>query len=331
MRSPEESTRRHPTRREVLALGVGAFVVAAVPLARHRRQVVRRSVPVMGTVADLLVVHSDERYAHRALDAAVAELEWVHRSMTRYDENSEVGRANALAGSRPAAVSMATAAVVKEGLRWAEGSHGRFDPALGRVSELWDVSDRTRPPGHGAWGRFAGAGMYRSVEVGSENGRPAIFLEDAGVSLDLGGIAKGYGVDRAVEVLREWGIGSGLVNAGGDLYALGSSPDGDDWKVGIRDPDDVEGTIAEVAVRDAAVATSGDYQRYFEHGARRYHHLLDPDTGAPRVTGERSLTVEAGTCMVADAAATTAFGMPDAERDALLRNMGSVARVVHRV
>jgi thiamine biosynthesis lipoprotein len=101
--------------------------------------------------------------------------------------------------------------------------------------------------------------------------------------------------------------------------------------VGVRDPDDVEGTIAELVVSDVAVATSGDYQRYFEYGSRRYHHLFDTDTGAPRVTGERSLTVEAGTCMVADAAATTAFGMADPERDGLLRNMGSVARVVHRV
>ncbi len=331
MRSPEQNTRRHPTRREVLTLGIGAFVVAAVPLARRRRHVVRRSVPVMGTVADLLVVHPDQRYAHRALDAAVAELEWVHRSMSRYDATSEVGRANAMAGARPVGVSAGTAFVVKEGLRWAEGSGGRFDPALGRVSDLWDLSSRTRPPGSGEWGRFARAGLYRSVEVGSENGLPAVYLDDPRVSLDLGGIAKGYGVDRAVEALREWGIGSGLVNAGGDLYALGTSPDGDGWRVGVRDPDDVEGTIAELVVSDVAVATSGDYQRYFEYGSRRYHHLFDTDTGAPRVTGERSLTVEAGTCMVADAAATTAFGMADPERDGLLRNMGSVARVVHRV
>lgn len=331
MKSPEEHVRRHPTRREVLTLGIGAFVVAAVPLARRRGLMVRRSVPVMGTVADLVVVHPDERYAHGALDAAVAELEWVHRTMTRYDAASEVGRVNEAAGRGPVAVSAGTALVVEEGLRWARISDGRFDPALGRVTDLWDVANRREPPPAGEWGRFAGAGLYRRVEVGSEGGRPAVNLDDPRVSLDLGGIAKGYGVDRAVEALRSWGIGSGLVNAGGDLYALGSSPDGDPWRVGVQDPDDPRGTIAELPLAEGAVATSGDYQRYFEEGGRRYHHLLDTGTGAPRETGERSLTVQAATCMTADAAATTGFGMEDGERERLLRESGAGARVVHRV
>ncbi len=331
MNSPEEHLGRHPTRREILGLGVGVFVVAAVPLARRRSRLVRRSVPVMGTVADLVVAHPDERYAHRALDAAVAELEWVHRTMTRYETSSEVGRVNGAAGHRPTAVSEATALVVAEGVRWARLSEGRFDPALGRVTDLWDVANRREAPPAGAWGRFAGAGLYRRVEVGTEGGRPAVYLDDPRVSLDLGGIAKGYGVDRAAEALRSWGIGSGLVNAGGDLYALGSSPDGDPWRVGVRDPDDPRETIAEIPLTDGAVATSGDYQRYFEDAGRRYHHLLDTGTGAPRETGERSLTVQAATCMTADAAATTAFGMDEDERDRLLSESGTEARVVHRV
>ena len=106
-------------------------------------------------------------------------------------------------------------------------------------------------------------------------------FHDEDMGIDLGGIGKGYGVDRAVAVLREWGFQNGLVNVGGDLYAMGVSEDGDPWNVGVRSPDDPQGLVANLAMSDQAVATSGDYHQYFEHDGRRYHHLLDPTTGAP--------------------------------------------------
>jgi thiamine biosynthesis lipoprotein len=285
----------------------------------------------MGTVADLAVLHRDRGYAHQALDAAVAELKWVEATMTRYDATSEVGRVNSAAGVRPVAVSGATAWVIREGLRWAERSQGAFDPALGRVAELWDATTRDEPPPPKEWARFAGAGMFREVEVSGEGRNAAVFLADPAVALDLGGIGKGYAVDRAADTLREWGISSALVNVGGDLYALGDSPDGDPWNVGVRNPDDPEGIITTLQVSDGAVATSGDYQRFFEHEGRRYHHLIDPSTGAPRLTAARSLTVAAGTCMVADAAATAAFGMTESGVASLLSRSGGNVRVVHRV
>jgi thiamine biosynthesis lipoprotein ApbE len=92
------------------------------------------------------------------------------------------------------------------------------------------------------------------------------------VGIDLGGIAKGYGVDRAVEALRAWGVTSALVNVGGDLYALGSSEDGDEWEVGIRSPEDPSRLKGVIRIEDRAVATSGDYERFFDYGDRRFHH-----------------------------------------------------------
>jgi thiamine biosynthesis lipoprotein len=147
------------------------------------------------------------------------------------------------------------------------------------------------------------------------------------VEVDLGGIAKGYGVDRAADALRRHGIGQGIVNVGGDLYALGESERGEPWRIGIRSPEDPGALAGELQIGDAAVATSGDNLQFFNHGGRRYHHLLDPATGAPRLTAVRSVTVTADTCLAADAAATAVFGLAAAGAEPLLRSRGSRVRI----
>jgi len=298
-----------PSRREFVALGVGAFVVAATPgIIRPKRRLIRRTVPVMGTLAEIGVVHRDERFAQGAIDAAIAELRAVDRTMTRFSDDSEVGHANLEAARGPVALSGATAEVIAAGLRWAEASEGRFDPTLGRAVEIWDVGHRSAPPAARELRPFAGARLYRSLELGERGGEPVVVYHDPAIGLDLGGIGKGYGVDRAVRSLREWGIHDALVNVGGDLYALGQSADEDAWEVGVRDPDDASRLVATFRISDRAIATSGDYEQYFEHHGRRYHHLLDPRTGEPRETGIRSVTVAADRCMTADAAGTAVFG-----------------------
>lgn len=319
-----------PSRRQFVGLGIGAFVVAATPgVIRPKRSVVRRTVPLMGTIADIGVVHRDGRYAHRAIDAALAELRSVDRTMTRFSDASEVGRANLEAARRPVPVSGATAEVVAAALAWAGASEGAFDPTLGRAVELWDVGRRSAPPARNELQRFAGASLYRGLELDEWRGSPVIIYRDPSIGLDLGGIAKGYGVDRAVAALREWGITDALVNVGGDLYAMGVSEDGDPWEVGVRDPDDAGKLAARFTITDRAVATSGDYQQYFEHGGRRYHHLLDPRTGEPRRTRVRSVTVAADRCMTADAAGTAVFGERAEAAQRVIARVDAGAELLH--
>lgn len=324
MERPDSQPSRHPTRREVLALGVGVFVVGAVPFARSRTRLVRRTIPVMGTLAEVAVVHRDERYAHAAIDAAFAELRMVERRMSRYLDTSDVGRANARAAREGVPVSEETAAVLLRSLRWAEASDGAFDPCLGQATALWDVEDRREPPGATATRIFAGRQLFRALDLDVGAGGARVRFEDPAVAIDLGGIGKGFGVDRAVTALRAWGIERGLVNAGGDLYALGTSEDGDPWKVGIRSPHDPRELSGKIAISDEAVATSGDYLRQFTHGGRRYHHLLDPATGEPRQSEVHSVTVRAVSCLDADAGATAVFGMEPVRADALTRMIGGV-------
>lgn len=319
-----------PSRREFIALGVGAFVVASMPgVVRPKRRLVRRAVPVMGTIAEIGVVHRDERYAQGAIDAAIAELRAVDRTMTRFNDLSDVGRANLGAAVGPVPVSDATAEVVATSLVWAAASGGAFDPTLARAVELWDVGRRVAPPTAAELRRVAGGPLYRELEVGERGGRPVVVYHDPAVALDLGGIAKGYGVDRAVAALREWGVTDALVNVGGDLYALGGSEDGDAWEVGIRDPDDAGKLATTFRIRDRAVATSGDYQQYFEHEGRRYHHLLDGRTGAPRRTPVRSVTVAADRCMMADAAGTAVFGESGRAARRLIATVDPSAELLH--
>ena len=134
-------------RRQFLALGAGIFVVSVIPVALARRTTLaRRTVPLMGTIAEIQVAHRDVRTAEDAIDAALYELDLVERTMSRFRPDSDIGRANAGAARDAIAVTPATAFVVRAALEWAQRSNGRFDPALGSVSEAWDVLNRHEPP-----------------------------------------------------------------------------------------------------------------------------------------------------------------------------------------
>ncbi len=330
MSEPNQDRQSLPDRRLFLTLGIGAFVVASLPRAmRPGRHVIRRTAPVMGTTAELAVVHQNPRYAHGAIDAALDALRWVDRTMTRFNAVSDIGRANRLAATQPVVISEPTANVLAEALRWADASDGAFDPCLANAVVLWDVEQRVTPPPEAAVRRYANRELYQKLEVGRRaHGAPVVVFRDPDLAIDLGGIAKGYGVDRAVDALREWGIRNALVNVGGDLYALGVSEDGDPWEIGVRSSDDRNRITHTVRLRNRAIATSGDYEQFFEHGGQRYHHLLDPDTGAPRRSRLHSVTVSADTCMTADAAGTAVFGYPPDRARQLVTTTARDAEIV---
>lgn len=314
MTTTSEGGRSQLGRREFIGFGIGAFVVAAIPLARRRPVgVTRRTLPVMGTIAQFAVVHRDPRFAHAAIDAAAAELQWVERTMTRFTDTSDIGRANLQAARDGVLVTAETASVVREALRWSTALDGRYDPAIGAVTKVWDVKHRHEPPADATVAELAGRAFHRAVEVDRFRRSPALRYRDAMAKLDLGSIAKGYGVDRAIGALRRMGIEQAVVVAGGDLYALGHSPSGEPWQIGIQSPDDARATVGAIPLADQAVATSGTYRQFFRYRGRRYHHIMDPMTAAPRMTTMRSLTVVADSVMHADAATTALFGL-DADR-----------------
>ena len=318
-----------PTRRTLLALGIGALVVATLPRARReRRERVVRTFPTMGTIASVTVLDDDPRRAHAAIDAAAGELDRLERILTRFDDASEIGRANLRAGLEPVAVGADAARVVEEALRWAEATDGAFDPCLSRAIDVWDVLHRTVPPAQALVRRYAGRHLHRAVDVERTAGGGVLRFRDADVGLDLGAIAKGYAIDRAAGALSSHGVRDAIVQVGGDLVALGHGETGDPWRIGIRSPSDPDGISGTFEVSDAAVATSGDYERFFDWHGRRYHHILDPATAAPRASPWHGVTVVAPTCFQADAASTSVFGRPLAWGERLLAGRAPGARIV---
>lgn len=334
---------KNPDRRTFVTLGVGALAVAALPSAmRPRRVLVRRRIPVMGTIAEVAIPTQDSGWAHEAIDAAFGALRRVEATMTRFRSDSDVGRLN-LSGGVWVPVSTDTGHVLAAAQEWASRSGGRFDPCLGNVTRLWDAPERVtrgriggggRPlEGRGPEGLGSGAGdeLWRSLEIESWHASARARLTGASASVDLGGIAKGFAVDVAADALRYVGVTDGLVNVGGDLVALGSDEAGEGWLIGVQAPDDPEGLAATLTASDEAIATSGDYVRFFESGGRHYHHLLDPMTGAPRETAMRSLTVRADRCLHADAAATALFGAPVAVAEAVSGGAPSRVSIIHTI
>jgi len=299
------------TRRQLLAAAGGGLVLAISPLALRRRILVRRSIPVMGTVANVLISHRDRRAAEAAIDLAFERLRWVDRTMSRFNESSDIGRVNRSAGGGdPVEVDPATARVIEDALGFATRTEGQFDPGLGRVMDVWDPAHRTAPPEPRAYARFVGRHLYRGITVDRWRGRRVVGLDSQDLGIDLGGIAKGYAVDLASEALVAAGFTDFVIDAGGDLRGVGRSADGDPWRVGVQSPVDPSRLAAELELDTTgeAIATSGDYVQGFTYQGRRYHHIIDAASAAPRLARSHSLTIRAASCLEADALATAAFG-----------------------
>lgn len=252
----------------------------------------------MDTVIEYTIVAADYRTARTAMMRAHEEIERVEMLFWEGSTEGAIFRLNEEGGI----VEDEVAAFLRRVLEYSAATDGAFDVTVGPFVHLYGfASEAPRIPTADELQAAQRSVGYQHLAV-HDNGR--VDLPD-GMILAVGGVAKGYAVDRAVAVLRDHGVASALVNAGGDLYALGSI-EGRPWRVGIRDPDDPQEIVEVLHVADAAVATSGDYQRYLERDGIRYHHVLDPATGRPaRLV--RSSTVVAPTAEEADALATGLF------------------------
>jgi FAD:protein FMN transferase len=257
----------------------------------------------LDTIIDVTVVSRSERAAAAAMQAAYAEIERLEALFSKYPSDSAIARINQQAGVAQAVhVGAEAAALIQRSLLYAEQTAGMFHPALGAVIDLWGLGgDHERVPEPDELSQALQRIDLRQVVVAAETAQ----LTQAGMALDLGGIAKGYAVDRAVAVMQDHGIRQALVNAGGDIRGLGTRPDGKPWRIGIQHPRET-GLLGVVEIRDAAIVTSGDYERGFIHDGVRYHHLFDPRTGYP-ARDCQSVTILAPSTEAADAYATAVF------------------------
>ncbi|MEL6544959.1 MAG: FAD:protein FMN transferase [Myxococcota bacterium] len=258
---------------------------------------------LMSSPVIVQVVASDPVQARKAMQAAYSEIGRVVALVNEWKPGTQISRVNAGAGKEPVPVDAEVVGLLKVARDVSERSVGRFDITVGALWGAWDFSwAEPRIPAARELERRVALIDYRKVELDEESG--TVRLGAPGMLVSLGGIAKGYAVDRASAVLREQGFPNHLVSAGGDLYAAGRKPDGP-WIAGIRHPRRPE-THATLELEDEGVATSGDYERFFVRDGLRYHHILDPRTGHPARLASSS-TVVAKSAALADAFATATF------------------------
>jgi len=260
----------------------------------------------MGTLVEITVIGGDTDSAEAAIRDAFDEMERVEGLMSRRIPGSDVSRINGWAGIKAVPVSADVLRVIRRAEEISRASEGYFDITIGALLDLWGFEgDEGRLPARGEVSEALDGVGYTTIHV--DERAFTVELKKKGMRIDLGGIAKGYAVDRAVELLRGRGYRNMIVNAGGDIRVSGRKTHGP-WVIGIQDPRDRSRILATIDAEEISVATSGDYERYFVREGKRYHHLLNPFTGLP-ARECRSVTILAKDALSADALTTAVFVM----------------------
>jgi thiamine biosynthesis lipoprotein len=273
----------------------------------------------MGTIITVFFWTDDEAKAAQAAQAVFDEMKRLDAVMTTWTSDSEVSRVNAAAGERPVQVSDETFTVIARAQEIAKKTDGVFDITVGAFKGLWKFDedmDGSLPDPAEVRKRLALIG-YKYLVLDPK--KKTVFLKKKGMSITLGGIAKGYAVDKCVELLHNQGFTNFMIQAGGDMYIAGKKGAAP-WVVGIRDPRGAPDAMFALApVEDHSFSTSGDYERGFVKDGVRYHHILDPRTGHP-ARASRSVTIRAKDAFTADAWSKVLFILgPEKSRQLLAR------------
>lgn len=268
--------------------------------------VVRLSGETMGTTYNVTAIGDD--LSTEQLDAAVAEtLVAVNAKMSNWDPASEVSTFSASAEIAAVAISSELATVMAAANQVHAQSEGRFDVTLGPLIDLWGFGPRKPedpvPSDDAIAQALSSVGQARLLDLDAQ--APTLAKADPAVGINLGAIAKGYGVDAVAETLQGFGIENYMVEIGGDLVTAGTNDKNEPWRIGIEKPETgAQAVQLVVPISDQGLATSGDYRNFFEHDGVRYSHILDPVTGRPITHNTTSVTVIAESAMLADAWAT---------------------------
>ena len=283
-----------------LLVGCAGFPMQSEPV------VVKRAQMQMGTLVSITAVAGTEAVAQAAATAGFAEIRRLEELLSTWIPTSELSRVNASAGVMPVHVSSETLTVVQRAMQAAEVTDGGFNIAIGPAVEAWSVTDSQHIPTESELDALRPLVDLQAVHVDVRE--QTIYLDKAGMRIDVGGIGKGYAADQAVEALRRAGAIAGVVALSGDIKTFGRLPGGKIFPVGIQHPRKDGSVLAWIDLQDEAISTAGDYERFFERDGVRYHHILDPRTLQPARSCQ-SVTVVAREGIWADGLDTGIFVM----------------------
>ena len=265
---------------------------------------VGESRPMLGTEISVYLWHDDVDEGQRLVESVFTETARIDELMSTYKVSSRITVVNEIAADRPVDAGSELYSLIERSLDISTLTGGAFDITYESVGQHYDFREGRRPDGATIELERERIG-YRLVEL--DAGSNSVRFLKPGVRINLGGIAKGYVVERGVDILRRAGVTNAIVTAGGDSRLLGDRR-GRPFMVGIRDPR-VDGEVAiSVPLEDEAISTSGDYERYFEQDGVRYHHIIRPSTGKP-AGGVHSATVIGPDAVMTDALSTSVFVM----------------------
>ncbi len=230
---------------------------------------------IMGTAVSVELWMDDAGAAQAAIDAVMVEMRRVDASMSPYIETSELAKINREASQHPVKISAEMMSQLQQSLHYSQLTDGAFDISFASVGYLYDYREHIQPTQQQIDSHLD-AVDYRAIKLDPE--KSTVHFMKPGMRIDLGGIAKGYAVDRGADILIARGVRNAIVTAGGDSRIIGDKR-GRPWMVGVKNPRDREKVSVMLPLADTAISTSGDYERYFMDGDRRVHHILNPKTG----------------------------------------------------
>lgn len=308
-------------------------VLMAVALAAgcvHRPQksaptIVKRSQMLMGTLVFVTAVAGDEPTAQRAAGNAFKEIKRLEELLSTWIPTSELSRVNAAAGREPVRISRDTMEVLARSVEVARLTEGGFNIAIGPAVQAWSVTERSDIPSQEELARLLPLMDLSALQL--DAGRGTALLQRAGMRVDVGGIGKGFAADRAVQAMRAAGATAGVVALSGDIKTFGRMPDGEAFLFGIQHPRKESALLATIELRDEAISTAGDYERFFERDGVRYHHILDPRTLQPARECQ-SVTVIAKEGVMADGLDTGIFVMGPQRGMELVERLPDVEAVI---
>ncbi len=305
---------------EVISFVVIVFLFGNVVAANEW---VTREASIMGTTIHAEVWHEDRKLAEQMAEQVLQIMEQVNASMSPYLETSELSKINREASIVPVKVSAELFGLIADSLEYSRLTEGAFDITYASVGYLYDYRNAVRPDSAQIQAKLPGINF---THVKLNRTANSVGFSVPGVRIDLGGIAKGYAVDLAIDRARELGIKNILVSAGGDTRILGDR-NGRPWIIGVRHPVDRNRVIAKIPLVNEAISTSGDYERYFDEDGVRYHHIIDPKTG-DSARSVHSVTIIGPVATDTDALSTSVFVLGPKKGMELLNSLARIEGII---
>ncbi len=271
---------------------------------------------IMGTRAGVELWHKDKRTAQKAINAVQAEMQRIDKTMSPFIESSEVSLINREAAKQPVKISRELFKLILKAQTLSKKSNGIFDITFASVGYLYNYRQQQRPTDTVIQENLTKIN-YTQIQLLPKTSE--IYFKQKGMRIDLGGIAKGHAVDRAIQKISALGIRNAMVMAGGDSRLLGDKK-GKPWITGIRHPRQNGKYVVVLPLENTAISTSGDYERFFIENSVRYHHIIQPKTGKS-ATANQSVTVLGPDATTTDALSTTLFILPTPEALKLVNSL----------